>query len=93
MKKVILVVLLALSLHGGEIACQEAHKNGIKHGMMVHAAITREDRHDYGVQLGLTIKWLDRALAECHIAWYGRQTAIDMRSYMLKLKRENRNGN
>lgn len=89
MKKNILVVLLALSLQGGEIACQEAHKISSKHAMMVSAAMTRKDRHDYGKQIDLTLKWLDRALAECHPAWYARERANDLRDYMLKLKKEN----
>ena len=85
MKKIILVVLLALGLQGSAVGCQESAKLGLKHNKLIIRALKREDMFAYKVQMSLAIKWLDRALVECPANWTGRRTATSLRDYLLEL--------
>ena len=83
MKKILLVVLLALSLHGGEVACQESFKISMTHNVLIVAAIERGDVVARNREIKLTLKWLDRTLAECPADWIPRKTATDLRDFLL----------
>lgn len=86
MKKIILVVLLALGLNGSEVACKMAENFSTKHAKLIVYAVEREDWSDYEVQIDLTLKWVDRALVECAADWSGRKEGEKVRATLLRLR-------
>jgi len=91
MKKVILVVLLALSLQGSEFLCKDAHNRAYKHHKAYNFAFERMDKREMITQNKMEIYYAEKALVECGEGWhlYGEwvQWRLDLIEVGKKLKK------
>lgn len=84
MKKILLVVLLALSLNAGNVICEEAQKSFAKHHQLLLFASEREDLYDMKVENGFAIKYIERAIASCNHGGKEAKLAAKLRSELIR---------
>ena len=86
MKKLVLIVLLALSLKAGSIICEDSQERTMKHHQLMVFASERRDYYSMAEENGLVIKYLERAIASCNYDENENQVANKFRDALLNIK-------
>jgi hypothetical protein len=87
MKKILLVVLLALSLNAEGIMCLDSEDRFTKHQQLLAFASEREDYYSMKVENNLALKYIERAIASCDYYGEEKEVAAKLRSALMKLNK------
>ena len=87
MKKIILVVLLALSLSAGGIICTDSKERFVKHHQLLLFASEREDYYTMSTECYLSIKYIERAIASCDQNEKEAKLAAKLRSELIRFSK------
>ena len=87
MKKILLVVLLALSLNAGGIICEDSQERAVKHHQLMIFASERKDYYFMGKENDLAIKYLERAIASCGYNENENRVAAEFRDALLNISK------
>jgi len=88
MKKIVLVVLLALSLQAGSILCEDAHSRVLKYNKLFIFAAERNDKLDMELNVDMLILYTEKALAECGDGWRFEKATSELRRAMIDFSEE-----
>ena len=84
MKKILLVMLLALSLNASGIICQDSQERFTKHHQLMMFASEREDYYSLKVENNLALKYIERAIASCDYSGEEKEVATKLRSALIQ---------
>jgi len=87
--KILLVMLLALSLYGGEGAfCKDNFRNFQKYHELLEFSNERADFIGMKINCALSIRYIESAIAECGREWVGRENAMKIRSNLMIISKK-----
>ena len=84
MKKILLVVLLALSLNAGGVICTDSQERFAKHHKLLMFASEREDYYSMKTENNFAIKYIERAIASCDYSVKEAKLAAELRSELVR---------
>ena len=79
MKKVILLLLVALSLSASEFMCKDSFNRYSKHQELFDFAYERGDVLQMKVSNQMSIMYIEKTIATCGGDWKGRDAALRIR--------------
>lgn len=85
MKKILLVVLLALSLHAEVDFCKDAFNRYLKYDDAFVMALERVDVPELKKNNTLRLKYIEKTISTCGRKWHGRESAIEIRKSVIKI--------
>lgn len=88
MKKIILVVLLALSLSGDSFLCKESFKSLREHQALLQYSIDRKDANDIKNNMANVIRYSEFAIVDCGEDWELRSLTIKLREALVAYANE-----
>jgi len=88
MKKLLLVVLLALSLQGSSIMCEDAFERVQKYNKALSFAAESNDMFQIKVNIKMVILYAEKALVECGDDWKFKDATMNLRKGMINLSKK-----
>lgn len=79
MKKLLLIVLLALNVFGGEVMCDDAYERFLKYNEQFAFAYERKDLIASYVASGQRVFYIEKTITSCGRDWKHREQALIVR--------------